>query len=108
MLEREQSIEVSSFRMPTDRDQDIRERYKNIKSNNERLKAETYVQYVKMAPTNQTRLMSAYDVKEVKMQMKFMKPTTHQPRTSANLKKIDFEVLLKTFILLTRLSCTSR
>ena len=29
-----------------------------------------------MTPTNQTRLMSAYDVKEGKMQMNFIKMTT--------------------------------
>jgi len=81
--------------MPADRDQDIRERYKDIKAKNERLKAQTYAQYLKMAPTNQTRLMSAYDVKEGKMQMTFVKPTTQQPRTASNFKKIDFEVLAK-------------
>jgi len=62
MLERQQSVEVSSFRMPADKDQDIKERYKEIKARNERLKAQTYAQYLKMIPTNQTRLMSAYDV----------------------------------------------
>jgi len=39
MLERKQSVEVSSFGMPTDKDQDIREMYKDIKARNERLKA---------------------------------------------------------------------
>ena len=48
-----------------------------------------------MAPTNQTRLMSAYDVKEGKMQMTFMKPVTQQPRTTMDFKNIDFEVLAK-------------
>jgi len=70
--------------MPIDKDQDIRESYKEIKARNERLKAQTYGQYLKMAPTNQTRLMSAYDVKEGKMQMTFMKPTTQQPKSAAN------------------------
>jgi len=95
MLERQQSVEASLFRMPTDKDQGIRERYKDIKAMNKRLKAQTYAQYLKMAPTNQTRFMSAYDVKEGKMQMKFVKPTTQQPRTTVYFKKIDFEVLAK-------------
>ena len=48
-----------------------------------------------MAPTNQTRLMSAFDVKEGKMQMTFMKPTTQQPRSIADYLKTKFEVLEK-------------
>jgi len=63
MLERQQSVEVSSFRAPTGQNQDIREKYKEIKARNERLKAQRYAQYLKMAPTNQTRLMLAFDVK---------------------------------------------
>jgi len=73
MLERQHNVEVSSFRMPANKDQDIRERYKDIKAKNERLKAQTYAQYLKMAPTNQTGLISAYDVKEGKMQMTIIK-----------------------------------
>lgn len=42
MLQRQQSIQVSSFRIPVDKDQDIKERYKEIKARNERLKAQTY------------------------------------------------------------------
>lgn len=76
IFERQQSVDVSSFRMPTDKDQDIKERYKEIKARNERLKAQTYTQYLKMTPTNQIRLMSAFGVKEGKMKMTFIKPTT--------------------------------
>lgn len=76
MLMRQQSVEVSSFKIPADKDQDIKERYKEIKARNERLKAQTYAQYMKMTPTNQTRLMSAFDIKEGKIQMNFIKPTT--------------------------------
>jgi len=94
MLERQQSVEVSSFRMLTDKDQDIKERYKGIKGRNERFKAQTYAQYLKMTPTYQTRLMSAFDVKEGKMQMT-IKPTTRQPRTTSDFKKVDFEVLAR-------------
>ena len=48
--------------------------YKEIKAKNEKLKAQTYAQYLKMAPTNQTRLILAFDIKEGKMQMSFLKP----------------------------------
>lgn len=48
-----------------------------------------------MAPTNQTRLMSTFDIKEGKMQMSFFKPTIQQPRSMTNSLKTDFEVLAK-------------
>ena len=95
MLERQQSVEVSSFRAPTGQSQDIKEEYKEIKERNERLKVQSYAHYLKMAPTNQTRLMSAFDIKEGKMQMSFLKPTIQQPRSMADYLKIDFEVLAK-------------
>ena len=63
ILERQQSVEVSYFRILADKDQDIKERYKEIKARNERLKAQTYAQYLKMTPTNQTRIISAFDIK---------------------------------------------
>jgi len=95
MLEEQPSVEVSSLRILADQDHDIREKYKEIKGKNERLKAQSYAQYLKMAPTNQTRLMSTFDVKEGKMQMTFLKPTTQQPRSVAYYQKIDFEVMAK-------------
>jgi len=81
--------------MPADKYQDIKERYKEIKARNERLNVQTYAQYLKMTPTNQIRLMSAYDVKEEKMQMNFIKPTTQQPRVATDFKRVDFEVLAR-------------
>lgn len=38
--------------MPADQDQDIKEKYKEIKARNENLKAQSYAQYLKMAPAN--------------------------------------------------------
>jgi len=52
MIERQQSVEVSSFIRPADREKDIKDRYKEIKMRNEKLKAETYAQYFKHTPTN--------------------------------------------------------
>jgi len=48
-----------------------------------------------MAPTNQTRLMSAFDIKEGKTKMSFLKPTIQQPKLMVEYLKIDFEVLAK-------------
>jgi len=54
----------------------LEEQERAIKMRNERLKAQTYAQYLKLTPTNQTRLMLAFDIKEGKLQMSFIKPTT--------------------------------
>ena len=75
MLERQQSVKVSSFRDPTGQSLDIKEKYKEIKVRNERLKVQRYAHYLNMAPTNQMMLMSAFDIKEGKMKMSFLKPT---------------------------------
>jgi len=48
-----------------------------------------------MAPTNQTRLMSTFDIKEGKMKMSFLKPTTQQARSMADYLKTNFELLAK-------------
>ena len=39
--------------------------------------------------------MSDFDIKEGKMQMTFIKPTTQQPKKASDLKKVDFEVLAR-------------
>ena len=42
MIERQQSVEVSYFVRLADRENDIKDRYKEIKMRNEKLNAETY------------------------------------------------------------------
>lgn len=49
---------------------------------NEKLKVETYTQYFKHTPANQSRLMSYFDIKAGKIQVSFMQPTIQKPRTS--------------------------
>lgn len=93
MIERELSVEVSSFTRPADIEKDIKDRYKEIKMRNEKLKAETYAQYFKHTLANQSRFMLAFDIKAGKMQVSFLHPTVQQPKTSANYKKTNFEVL---------------
>jgi len=83
-LERQQSTEVSSFRAPSKHSLDIKGKYTEIKARNEKLKAQTYAHYLKMAPTNQTRLMSTFVIKEGKMQMSFLKPIVQQPKSMAD------------------------
>lgn len=94
-LERQPSTEVSSFRSSSEKIIDIKGKFKEIKTKNEQLKAQAYAQYLKIPPTNQTRLMLAFDIKEGKMQMSFLKPTVQQPKSLADYLKTDFEVLAK-------------
>lgn len=74
---------------------DIKEKYKEIKAMNERLKLQGYAHYLMMAPTNQKRIMSSFDIKADKMQMSFLKPTLQQQRSMVDYLKTDFEVLAK-------------
>jgi len=62
---------------------------------NEKLKAETYAQYFKHSSPNQSRVMSAFDIEEGKMQMSYIHPTTPQPKSTTDYKKANFEVLAK-------------
>jgi len=55
MLERKLSVEFSSFIRPTEKG--IKDKYKDIKMRNEKLKAQPYSQHIKIIPTNQKRLM---------------------------------------------------
>jgi len=48
-----------------------------------------------MAPTNQNRLMSAYDIKEGKMIMSYFKPKVQQPQSVADYLRTNFEVIAK-------------
>lgn len=62
-LSRHQSVEVSSTRETSKQSQYLKEKYREIKARNEKLKAQIYAHYLNMAHTNQTRLMSAFDIK---------------------------------------------
>lgn len=48
-----------------------------------------------MAPTNQQRLMSAYDVQEDKMIMSHFMPTAAQPQSASDCLRTNLEVLAK-------------
>lgn len=70
-----------------DKDKDIKEKYKEIKLRNEALKAETYAQYFKKTPSNQNRLLLAFEIRTRKMQMAFLKPTVQQPNSLVDYNK---------------------
>lgn len=48
-----------------------------------------------MAPSNQNRLMSAYDLKEGMMIMSYFKPKVQQPQIAADYLRTNFEVMAK-------------
>jgi len=52
LIERQHNVEVSSFVRLADREKDIKDRFKEIKMRNEKLKAEAYAQYLKHTPAN--------------------------------------------------------
>lgn len=95
LIDREQSMEISSYVRLADKENDIKDIFKEIKMRNERLKAQTYAQYVKLTPPKQIRLMLTFDIKEGKTQVSFLQPTVQQPKTSADDKKTNFEVLAR-------------
>jgi len=94
LLERQKSIEVSSFVRLADKE-GIKDRYKEIKLRNEKLKAATYPQYFKHSAPNQRILMSTFDIKGGNIQMSYMHPTVPQPKSSVDYKKATFELLAK-------------
>lgn len=48
-----------------------------------------------MAPTNQQRLMSAYDIQEQKMTLSHFRPTMQQPQTAADYIRTNLEIFAK-------------
>jgi len=94
-LERQHSVEVSSTRPPSKQASDIKRMFIEIKARNDPLRLQIYNQYLKMAPTNQQRLMSAYDIKEGKMIMSYFKPKVQQPQSVADYIRTNLEVLAK-------------
>lgn len=88
-------MEVSSFVGLANREKDMKERFKEINMRNENLKGETYAKYLKLTPPNQTRLMSAFDIKAGKMEVSHFHPTLQQPKSSRDYKKTSFEVLAR-------------
>ena len=95
MIQKQHSVEVSSSRKPAEKEMDIMQKYKEIKIRNEALKADTYTQYWKQSPSDQSRLLYAFDYKTRKMQMTFLQSTVKHPKSSADYKKTSYEVQAK-------------
>jgi len=59
------------------------------------VRIQMYNQYLKMPPTNQQRLMSAYDIKEGKMIMSYFKPKVQQTQSVGDYIGTNLEVFAK-------------
>jgi len=92
-------VEITSTR-PQNKQQskkgsDIKRAFTEIKARNETIRIQLYNQLLRMAPTNQQRLMAAYDIQEGKMTLSHFKPTMQQPRSAADYIRTNLEVLSK-------------
>ena len=94
-LQKQQSVQISSFKTPVKGAGYIKKTFINIKARNDPLRIQVYNQYLKMAPKNQERLMSAFDIQQGKMIMSHFKPKVQQPHTAADYIRTNFEVLAK-------------
>jgi len=87
--------EVSSSNQQREGGPSIKQQFIDIKRRNEPIKIQLYNHLLNMAPTNQQRLMSAYDVQEGKMIMSHFMPTAVQPQSASDYLTTNLEVLAK-------------
>lgn len=87
--------EVSSSRQKSKADSSIKQQFIDIKKRNEPLRHQIYNHLLKMAPTNQQRLMSAYDIQEQKMTLSHFKPTMQQPQTAVDYIRTNLEIFAR-------------
>ena len=81
--ERKMGGEVSSSSQQRGAEVGIKQQFIDIKKRNEPIRVQIYNHLVKMAPTNQQRLMSTFDVQEGKMIMSHFMPAVLQPQSAA-------------------------
>ena len=93
--ERQQGAEVSSSGQQTWSESIIKKQYIDIKARNEPVRYQLYNQILRMTPTNQQRLMAAYDIQEGKMTLSHFRPTMQQPQSAANYIRTNLEVFAK-------------
>lgn len=95
--ERKQGVEVTSTsnRLQSKQNSDMKKAFTDIKARNEPVRFQIYNQLLRMAPTNQQRLMAAYDIQEGKMTASHFRPTTQQPQSVVDYIRTNLEVLAK-------------
>ena len=73
------STKMFSFKQLMKDAGDIKQTFISIKARNDPLRVQVYNQYLKMAPQNQERLMSAFDIQQGKMLMSHFKSKVPKP-----------------------------
>lgn len=69
--------------------------FTKIKARNDLVRLQIYNQYLTMAPSDQQRLKSSYDIKEGKMIMSYFKPKVQQTQSATDYIRTNLEVLAK-------------
>ena len=87
--------EVSSSGQQREGELSIKQQFIDIKRRSDPIKIQLYNHLLKMAPSNQQRLMSAFDVSEGKMIMSHFTPTTLQPQSSSDYLRTNLEIMAK-------------
>jgi len=77
--ERQLGVEVTSTKQQRKQGSDIKRAFTKIKARNELVRFQLYNQLLRMDPTNQQRLMAAYDIQAGKMTLSHFRPTIQQP-----------------------------
>lgn len=87
--------EVSSSSKQKEGQVSIKQQFIDIKRRSDPIKVQLYNHLLNMAPSNQQRLMSAFDVSEGKLTMSHFMPTALKPQSSADYLRTNLEVLAK-------------
>ena len=88
-------VEATSTRPQGKQGLDIKKAFTEIKARNDPIRIQLDNQLLRTAPTNQQRLMAAYDIQEGKMTLSHFRPTMQQPQSAADYIKTNLEVLSK-------------
>jgi len=88
-------VEVTSTKKQSKQGSDIKREFTEIKARNEPVKFHLYNQLLRMAPTNQQRLMAAYDIQAGKMTLSHFRPTIQQPQSAVDYIRTNLEFLAK-------------
>ena len=86
-------VTSTSTKQQSKQGSDIKKAFTDIKARNEPVRFQLYNQLLRMAPTNQQRLMAAYDIQEGQMTLSHFRPTIQQPQSAADYIRTNLEVL---------------
>ena len=88
-------LEVSSSSQQTKKPKSTKASFKQIKAQNELLRAEVYKKFIDATLAQQERLMSVYDIQKEKLLLSHFNPKGPQPKSAADFVKTRVEVLAR-------------